>query len=194
MHINQIMKKFRFPLKKTTSCFSLSRPFQLQGWLYWESFQKSEANPREVVWMTQDKETTIHIIEDHFIEMSYLVIRGPNSSVVATKLQSFPEVLNQEDVLIRLNEDLDMEELKYTIFAAAIAASSDDRESLINAFRDIFNHQNTSIRLIGLEAASYVDWSEMKELVEHVSRSDPSKQVKQYSYALLDAYDKVQPN
>ena len=188
------MKQLRFPLQKNTSCNSLSRPFQLQGWLYWESFQKSEVAPREVVWMTQDYQTTVHIIEDHFIDISYLVVRGPNASNIASKLQSFSAVLSQQEILAHLNEDLDMEELKYTIFAAAIAASSDDRESLINTFRDIFNHENTAIRLVGLEAASYVDWPEIKELVKQVNLTDPNERVQQYSYALLDAYNKIKPN
>lgn len=180
----------RLPLRDGTRAAQLSRAFQLQGWLYGDSILADDTRPREVIWVTADDATTVHLIEDQFIGKSYAVVRGPDREAVARQVGQIAPVQTLEEIEQGLARPGLADATAASLCnAAALAADRAQSQRYLALFRAGLAWQSAAVRAVMVEALSYVEWPEVPGLVRMAAEMDPDPKVQAHARALLKTYE-----
>ncbi|MBE2187086.1 MAG: hypothetical protein IAE99_09985 [Rhodothermales bacterium] len=100
---------------------------------------EDEDNPqRDVLLVSDDRQTTARYIQDFYLDLSYLVLSGPNAETLAEAFADLvldPEVLFHHASVLGLDER-DREAMK-TLVRLALTASPERRAAVLDVFSRI---------------------------------------------------------
>ena len=145
--------------------------------------------PYEVIWETDDEETSIHYIEDHVYGVRYLFIQGEEVERVVSEVRGFIDVYTQEELIERFDraksKDDRIKELSYL----AVGAPGGFDARFFDRIKRSLSHDDVDIRMHTIEVMSYIDWNEIRKLIQEISTSDPDETIRTAAASLARSYD-----
>ena len=159
-----------------------------RGWIL-KQVHKPEAGAYVDVWLTLDRKTEIHQVDDQPIGTRYFRLRGPGSEEVALHIQDDCELWSTPEALSKLRGASIRNEKLICIYAAALAANEEDGEQVTQEFRNVARDPDAGVRQSLIIATGYFPYSGLVELVRDLCDSDPADHVRKNARLLLDGLD-----
>ncbi|MEU6657792.1 hypothetical protein [Streptomyces sp. NPDC046821] len=175
----------RFVLKPTCSIRDLKR---LAWDLDWDivDLRRSEAGAYVDIWITYDKRTEIHHVDDEPIGMRYLTVRGEAGDEVARQIQENCDLWSYQEARRALRSAADRNEKLTAVYAAALTAPAEEDGGLVAAFREVAHDADPGVRQSVVIATGYLPWPGLVRIVDEVLTRDPVDRVRRNSELLLE--------
>lgn len=148
-------------------------------------FRREEAGAFVDVWITYDKRTEIHYVDDQPIGMRYVIARGDGSAEVVEQLRRKCDLWSLPEAVAALRAASERREKLIALYAAALVAPPAQDDSLVGDFREAMRDPDLGVRQAVIIATGYVSWSGLVVLVEELRDSDPEQQVRENAQILL---------
>ncbi|PUB19865.1 hypothetical protein C8K30_11934 [Promicromonospora sp. AC04] len=175
----------RFVLKSGFTSDDVDFVSMQRGWIL-KQVQKHEAGAYIDVWVTLDRKTEIHQVDDRPIGTRYLRVHGPGSNDVAQHIREDCELWSTPEALTELRGTSVGNEKLICIYAAALAADEADGEQVTQEFRNVAGDPDTGVRQSLIIATGYFPYAGLIELVTDLRDSDPVDHVRKNAQLLLD--------
>ncbi|HUR09599.1 MAG TPA: HEAT repeat domain-containing protein [Nonomuraea sp.] len=156
-----------------------------RGWILKQA-QKHEAGAYIDSWVTLDRETEIHQIDDRPIATRYFTLRGPGSAEVARHIREDCELWSAPEALKALNEASARGEKLALVYAVALAATEEHGERVTRAFQNIACDPDATVRQSVIVAAGYFPYPGLVDLVRQLRDGDPVDHVRKNAEILLN--------
>ncbi|GAB2842248.1 HEAT repeat domain-containing protein [Lentzea nigeriaca] len=175
----------RFVLKSGFTSDDVDFVAMRRGWIL-THHQKPEAGAFVDIFVTLDRKTEIHQVDDRPIGTRYLTVRGPGSAEVTAhvrhdcELWSTPEALRELDRASTTNDKL------ICVYAAALSAADEDGDQLAQAFRRVAGDPDAGVRQSVVIATGYFPHPGLLDLVRQLRDSDPAGHVRRNAALLLE--------
>lgn len=161
---------------------------KIQGWLWWKTIEEMKDHPREVIFATLDKKTSVHFVDDSYLETRFLIFRGAEASAAHARALEVVAHRPDEEVLEAAKAAAGEARADSLLALAAIAAQL-DRGRVVEAFRVAALAREPMVRRAAIVAMGYMGWPELRELAEAMAASDPDQGIREDASALLEGYD-----
>lgn len=137
-------------------------------------------------WQTADGSVEIHYVEDGMVGLSYVTLYGDDVSIARSQVESLCALWSPPEALAAERATTDRDRLR-AIYAAALSASAPPDRELIDAFKALARtDDDPGIRQAVVVATGYLPWPELVELVEELSRDDPTEHVRNNAAIMLE--------
>ncbi|MGW4045203.1 hypothetical protein [Streptomyces sp. NPDC004721] len=164
--------------------------------LGWKVREVRQADPEEateyrVVWAA-NPQLLLHYIEDEIPERSFVFVIGSDAELVHGAAGVFEEHLNAL-TLEELIADVDgavlsPERLSDAVLRAGVGAPREFDERFFTRIDAALRHPDPQVREGALWAVTYSPWSQYRERVLEMSRSDPDQQLREAASILLEEF------
>jgi hypothetical protein len=185
-------QKARFLLKESVSEDEIYTAALNNDWLWWDKTLSSEDNPYEVVWITDDEQKSIHYIEDHLINLRYLVAQGDDVEQIIKQIHSSLDIYNNAEIRQLVEKASTRDEHICAIYQVGIAASQDYDSEFFELLKIGLSNPDAEVRKAAILAVGYVGWSEFREILQHLKTDDPHLMVRERASIMLEGYDIAQ--
>jgi hypothetical protein len=148
-----------------------------RGWILQQA-QKHEAGAYIDRWVTLDRKTEIHQVDDRPIGARYFTLRGPGSAEVARHIREDCELWSTPEALGALDGASTRDEKLVLVYAAALAATDQDGEQVTQAFQDVARDADAGVRQSVIIATGYFPYPGLVDLVRQLRHSDPVDHVR----------------
>ncbi|MGW8887829.1 HEAT repeat domain-containing protein [Streptomyces sp. NPDC055749] len=156
-----------------------------RGWILKQA-QKPESGAFIDVWVTLDRKTEIHQVDDRPIGTRYFTLRGPGSGEVSQHIREDCELWSTQEALSELRGVSARSDKLVCVYAAALAAGEEDGEQVTQEFRNVTRDPDAGIRQSVILAAGYFPYPGLVDLVRELRDSDPVEHVRRNAQLLLD--------
>ncbi|MDQ0759473.1 HEAT repeat domain-containing protein [Streptomyces canus] len=140
------------------------------------------------VWTTVDGRTEIRSVEDRPIALFYFTVHGDNRDRVIGEIEEACPVWHFEDAVAAMGRASSRDEKLVAVYAAALSATSDDRQEEISLLRSLAQDSDPALRQAVLVATGYLGWPELISLVEEIGQNDPEEFIRHNSAILLEGF------
>lgn len=184
------MKTVRIVLQETVSERDVDSAAWDNDWSLIQTIKADENTPHEVIWQDTFQNVNIHYIEDFYIDVAYIVLRGEDLAPVVEDICAKLPIYTEDDVFKMLeNSSNDQENLIKAIYYLGLMAPQQYSLKFFTIFKDLLSHRNSIIRSTVITAIGYVGWQAFKSLLESVHQSDPDAEVRKDAEVMLSGFE-----
>jgi hypothetical protein len=182
-------------IKETASREKIWEAGDRNNWTWLGEIEQKEGTPYEICWSVSDDRIRVHYIEDYISDVCYFLIEDRSMDPkelegVVNKITNCVAVYNCQELFEMLEKAQNPQERISILYRVGIAAPSEYDPDFYRAFENALANPTPTIRLAAIEAASYITWDEMKQLITTIHRTDPDEDVRDQAGTLLAAYQK----
>jgi hypothetical protein len=154
------------------------------GWQYHDMFLADGERPFEKVWLTDDRSTSIHWIEDPVLELSYLAVNGERCDEIADALRADLDTFDREDLRAMIERAHEWFDFLLALHHVAAAAPSVFDPELYAWFERGFTHEEPDVRKMAAILTAYPGWPEFRAPLEQLLE-DPDEEVREVAGQIL---------
>ncbi len=160
-----------------------------QDWDLCKINKRCEHNPFSKVWMTQDEKTGITYIENHYVNIPYIIIRGENQEKIAEVLSRKFDfyAINELSSFIYSNPEDDTQIARAIQLFDITLGESSFNDSYFEIYQFCLSHPISNVRRAAMFAAAGVGWPEFRPVLERIRDSDPDLELRRYANTTLEA-------
>lgn len=184
------MNTVRIVLQETVSEKDVDSAAWDNDWSLIQTIKADENVPHEVIWQDTFQNVNIHYIEDFYIDVAYIVLRGEDLAPVVEDIYAKLPIYT-EDYVFKMLEDSsdDQENLIKAIYYLALMAPQQYSLKFFTTFKDLLSHPSSIVRSAVITAIGYVGWQASKSLLESVQQSDPDAEVRKDAEVMLSGFE-----
>jgi hypothetical protein len=164
----------------------LDRVASRERWILDEVAKATKDRPFELVWLTDDEETSIHYIEDTVLALNCVLVRGEEVDEVVELIRADVETVPREEVLARGRRAEGTWLVNAAYLVAATASSDYDAEAFAIVERAAEAAEPDARRAAAV-SMGYLEWPESRERLERLAHEDPDPDVRQTASTILEA-------
>jgi hypothetical protein len=171
---------------------SFSRVAWQNDWEPWDVQKKSDNTPYAMMYITRDEKTGISYMENHVLDVPYVIIRGENQGKIAEALSEkldFCSAMGIKNFICSNPED--HRELERAIYLFAVAVERENfNTDYLATFEYGLTHPLPDVRRAAILAVGSVGWREFQPHLENIRASDPNPELREYATSTLEAMQK----
>lgn len=180
-----------FLLGERTPHAEFERVARGYGWVVHEDRPAGAANlPYEQIWVTTDRGTAIHYLDDPTPAERFLVVYGPDAGDVAFDLGMSCDITTSEDVLDHARQASTDAERATLAWRLAVVSKLFDADAMA-WLTDAYRNGSELVRHAVINGVGYRGWEEALPFLEEISQSDPSAELRENAAAIVAAWRKV---
>lgn len=145
----------------------------------------------EITWVHTPTNTSIHYIENDFIELNYLEILGAQYEKIASLIRENVDVITRSEVLEYAAQAQGDEELSKAVNGVIGVASSEFDKEMFAIIERAAASEDESTRFKALVAIGYVEWEECKDILVRFAEHDPNEGMRAKSQRLLKTLQEI---
>lgn len=142
----------------------------------------------EQIWVTPDRGTAIHYMDDPTPKERFVVIYGRGTGDVAFQMgAAYLDIHTRDDVFNRaLVATTDPERITVTWQLGVVAKVYD--EGVFDLLKSLYDGADDIVREAVINAIGYRGWPESRSFLEEVANEDPSADLRQNARDIVDAW------
>jgi hypothetical protein len=184
------MSDLRIVLKESVSNDDIDRLAWQQNWELYDLLPRTEKAPLTKIWITPDEQTGIHYIEDFYISVRYLLLRGNDIEKIAEKIQASLDTYSLEELHQKVGEVKDKNECIAVILRLGAATTQNYDPRIFQDFKTLMSHPHPDVREAAMFATTYAGWREFREALQHLKEHDPEPTVRKFARTTLESLAK----
>lgn len=157
-------------------------------WILFTLFPETEYNPYEIIYLNSTQETAIHYIEDTFLQLPYILVRGKQAEEVLREAESLIPVYLEHEVIELLEKSQAIEDKVLSLYYAAITAPDSFYEYYFNQFIDALNASEVELRHAALIGVGYIGWVEFKPIMTQFIDNETVPDLRHNAQLLLEGF------
>ncbi|MGF1489052.1 MAG: HEAT repeat domain-containing protein [Prochloraceae cyanobacterium] len=162
-------------------------------WRWWNKISRTENTPYELVYIKHGGKTSIHYIEDFFIEMSYILAKGEEVDLVISEAKNSFDCYSWQEILNEYATSKDTERKVKLIRIAGVTAPYLELDPEYKKFFDLcLKDENSQIRMAVILAMGYTSWPEWKDVLRNLQQEDLDAEVRQSALKMLESFERVE--
>lgn len=170
----------RVVLKETMPRSKVKSIISAEHFDFWRVIKETEETPYEVVWITRDRKSAIHYIEDFDSETHYIAVEGEQKYEILHLLSERLDVY-QRDEIVELFRDADSDDSAAWLIKLAGVASPPDQDDIFLALFERASHDSRKkVRIAAIEAIVWASWNSGLP-IEGVKSFDEDDEVREYA-------------
>lgn len=157
-------------------------------WQFQDLILPTETQPFEKIWLTADRQTAIHYIEDSMLGVRYLHVDGENRDPITALIQSRIAIYDLDAIRQQIETASDANlAIRATYHLAAIAPAQFDPE-LFGYFGRMLAHPDSEVRRAAIFATAYAPWVEFRPYLEQIAATDAVEDVRDFAAFMLASH------
>ncbi|MBV9883213.1 MAG: HEAT repeat domain-containing protein [Sphingomonadaceae bacterium] len=133
--------------------------------------------------------STVHYIEDQFVKVRYVFIRGPEADELAEQVMDIFDHAPDASLLAAAEKDReDLQTMVNWMLSATVLGDQAGHERLVALIEKRLAHEDPGVRRIALLAASWLEWPDFRATIERMAEADPDEDVRADAAKLAGAY------
>lgn len=177
-----------FLLRPETSHADFERLAHASNWILDQDRRSTDPRrPHEQIWLTQDRTTAIHYLDDPTPKERFVVVYGRHTGAVAFDLGAGLRVEVAEDVVDRALKASTNAERVAAAWQLAVVTKLHD-EAVLDLLKKFYDDSDESVRHAVVNGVGYRGWPEARGFLENVARQDPSPALRENARAIVDAW------
>lgn len=157
-------------------------------WVLFTLFPETEHNPYELIYLNTAQDTAIHYIEDTFLQLSYILIRGDQAKKVLQQVESLIPIYPEYEIVELLEKSQTVEDQVLSLYYAAVTASDSFYEYYFERFRTALQSTEVELRHAALIGIGYIGWIEFKPLIQQLLNSESVSDLRHNAQLLLEGF------
>ena len=142
----------------------------------------------EKVWVTPDRGTSIHYVDDPTPRERYVVVQGPHAGSVASQMCAANlDVRTREDVFNRGLAAATTPERTTVAWQLAVTTPLHDKK-VQDVLKSLYENGNELVRSAVVDAIGYRGWAESRPFLEDVASKDASAELREKARKIVDAW------
>lgn len=164
---------------------------RLAGLYGWTVAQENDGDGRssayEQIWVTDDRSTAIHYLEDPAPEERFAVVYGKRTGEVSFNLGRSFDIKTPGDVLEQARSAASDADKVTAAWRLAVVNKQFNPEAL-EVLRAFYEGGSAEVRLGVVKAIGYRGWPEARPWLEEVARSAPEEELRKQARVIIDAW------
>jgi hypothetical protein len=145
--------------------------------------------PHESTFVTKDKQTGIHCIDDPLVHMTYLVVRGLNVAGVTESIRQATDIIEGDAAASLMDDATTPAEKARAIACVALTAPEFFDAETFERLRRGFHDPDPDVRKTAAWGTVYPAWQELRPLLEAMRDRDPVDELRADAARLLAGFD-----
>lgn len=156
------------------------------SWSMVEEHPGDEETPEHISWLTPDG-TTVMILFDDVLNLSYVSVVGDNATAAETALRQHFSSFDWAEAATRFGEATSADEKIRSLSVLAVTAPQEFEELPYNAIRTALEDDEPGVRSAAVVATIYARWAEFMPYLERVA-ADPANgpEVRETAEAVIE--------
>jgi hypothetical protein len=151
----------------------------------------TDETPFEVVWLTPDRQTAIHYIDDRIVSFPYFYVQGDDPNGVSDQIKAHLDVYEWGEIQDMVSEAVDSASLARALFHVGVAAPQAFDPMIFGILVYALSHSNADIRQAALIAVSFAAWPEFREVLQRLEEGDPSPDVRSLTHLIRQGLEEL---
>lgn len=143
------------PGVELTNLFSFTTAL---GFNFGDYVEREDDVPMEYVWITQDRSTTLNYIEDHRIDLNYVVARGRDRDALHSRVVAHLGAYSFAELARMYERAARAEEAARAVFYALVSIPPAPDERFLRLFRHALARPERVVRFKAIEALAACEW------------------------------------
>lgn len=161
------------------------------GWIVYEERPPAGPNqPYEQIWVTSDRRTAIHYMDDPTPRERFVVVYGPDTGDVAFDLGVGCDIRTAEDVSEAAQAAASEEDIITAAWQLCVTHKHFDLD-VMGVLKQFYQGGSALVRHAVVNAVGYRGWQESMGFLEGVARSDPDGDLRENARSIVEAWKKV---
>lgn len=160
-----------------------------QDWDWIKTIEESEAGPREAIFMTGDRRTAFHFVEDSFLDTKFVLVRGDEVERWMGVVRALVPHRTDAEILATARTGGTIEERVRGLLDLAVVAGQLDRREVLATIEHAIGANETVLRRASLLVVSYLGWRELRSLAERMAADDPDEEVRSEAEVVVEGYE-----
>ncbi|MER5291774.1 hypothetical protein ABT382_06740 [Streptomyces pharetrae] len=143
-----------------------------------------------VIWAA-NPQLMLHYIEDEVAERSFVFIIGADAELVSGSESVFERRLNAvtlDELIDEVDSASSLEQLSEALLRAGVGAPREFDERFFSRIINALSHPSSEVREGALWAVTYSPWSQYRERVLDISRSDPEEELREMANIVAEEF------
>lgn len=161
------------------------------GWERIAERHESESSNHELIYRpdADDKKNTIHYVEDQFVRVRYVLVRGPDARALAEAIRERYDYIDEGTLLELAETDSDdLQTIVDGLMSVTVLGDQVGHARLARLVEKRLAHENKAVRRAALIAVSWLEWPDFRATVERLARHDPAKDAREDAVNLAESY------
>lgn len=174
-----------FLLGPRTSHADFERFARANGWVVHQDLPSTRPREaREQIWVTPDRGTAIHYLDDPTPKERFLLVYGKDTGAVSFDLGANFDITTAEDVTERALLAATDPERSTAAWQLAVVTPDYD-EATLDLLKSLYYDASDLVRHAVVNAVGYRGWPEGRDFLEEVARDDPSPELRENARAIV---------
>lgn len=154
---------------------------------FWQVIKASEDTPYEVVWLTPDRKTSIHYIEDFDSDTRYVAIKGERREEIIDRLRQRLDVYEKDEIMAQYKTAESEDDAVGAIVIAGVSAPPAHDKALLKFFERALQDRRPRVRVAVIEAFLWASWDNCLTLLNQVAAHDDDPEIREYAGFAIQA-------
>ncbi len=150
------------------------------------AFRPDGGHTYERIFATPDQTSALTYVEDRALGLRYIALTGPASAAIEDVLRRNVPLITPELVHPLFQHAQSREEWITAITHGAAVSNSDFDLAMFAAFEKVLRHPEIDVRKAAVFATSYPGWKEFQPLLQELSETDPSPDVRYMAARVIE--------
>jgi HEAT repeat protein len=182
-------ERIRLALRREATIDDLDRLAWKEDWALQNVIQATDDNPYEAVWLTEDG-VEVHFLDDHLIDVPYLVLTGRGAAALAASLRGRLPVVEEGDVLRMDREAASDDERVAAVLVTGVLAGPHSPAEVVAILDRALRSPSADVRYAALMAAGYAERRELEPALRALLE-DEDESIREDAAAALGALENV---
>ncbi len=159
-------------------------------WFWCDRIEPSKSRPYEITFITLDRQTSVHYMEDFLLDVHYILAIGPEAPRISREAHASLATYSWADTAARLTAATTAAERVSALHLAAATIPPEPESDLIAQLEAEATHPDAEVRQAACLAMGYSAWPDFRTTLERLTASDPSSPVRKGAQLIIAAWDK----
>jgi hypothetical protein len=163
---------------------------EFQPWFLSAKIERDPHNmvPFKLIWMTSDRETSIHYIEDELVKFSYISIKGNDIENVVSKINLEIDIYSPEELFKMFADAISRVEKMKAVAHLGVASPQQFDPNFFELLQSAFSDPDSEVRRTAVWCIGYASWCEFLPILEQLISLDPDESVREDAGYMLESY------
>ncbi|MDQ2809089.1 MAG: HEAT repeat domain-containing protein [Chloroflexota bacterium] len=181
------MKYQRAVIKESVPRSMVDQVAQREQWILQQETSGDEETPFEKTWVTSNRQTAIHYIEDPTTQVHYLYVNGANQEHILAILRSNLALYSLPELQQMIQNAQGTEARIDALYHLATAMPPIFDANFLPYFAAALADPNPDVRSAAIFACAFVTWVELRAPLEQIARHDQDAELRAAAQDMIDA-------